>query len=172
MLPSSMRNTFGAIADLASILGLLISVIGFIVTILTVRKAKLAAEEAKQAAQQAFSKIKSQLLVLEIGSSTRLARGIDAACRDKNWGDVLSRCDEYRAQIARIKENDGLSSGEKQLLTASIKKIGELLAYVQSLREKRPQKEVSALKFEQLHDIIILLSEIEGRLQSDSMEIL
>src|SRR3954452_12284395 len=91
--------------DLASVAGLLISVVGFVVTIFGVWKARRAAEEARQAAREAVSRVGSQLLVIEGGVCLQAMRGLDAACRERNWTIAIHYCDEAQTGLARLREN-------------------------------------------------------------------
>ena len=77
--------------DLASVVGLILTIVGFVATIWNVRKAKQTAEEARQAAREALSKIGSQILAIEIGTSLELVIQADAACHKKDGRSDLAR---------------------------------------------------------------------------------
>ncbi len=66
----------------------------FFVPIWNVRKTKKAAEEARAAAKEAVSRIGSQILANDLGTTLELLRQTDAACRERNWLDAVYRCDE------------------------------------------------------------------------------
>jgi hypothetical protein len=159
------------LGDLASIIGLLIALVGFVATILNVTRARRAAEDARQAAREAVARIGSQLLSNEVGTSLQLVREVDAACRDRNWSGAIYRCDEVRTRLAHLLEHRGLAVDESDIIRSAIADFGRMMSEVQRLRAAQGPKDVTPRVTKRLHEIIIALGQIRGRLQAESLEV-
>src|ERR1700733_2397650 len=105
--------SFGRLADIASVVGLLITVVGFAVTIRNVRKARQAAEEARQAARDAVSRIAKRLLDEEMSINIQLLMEIESACRDEVWNLAILRGSDVRIRLAKILNHSDLLDSER-----------------------------------------------------------
>ena len=165
---SYLKDHYG---DLASVVGLLVTFVGFFVTIWNVRKTKQAAEEARQAAREAVSRIGSQILANEIGSALELVRQTDAACRERNWSGASYQCDEARFRLAQLLNNLELNAAERKLHRVAYEDLGETLTEVHKLQKSTKPQDSSVQLGKRLHEMIKILGQIKGRLQSKVLEI-
>jgi hypothetical protein len=163
-----LREHYG---DLASVVGLMVSLVGFVATIIGVRKAKHAAEEARQAAREAVSRIKTQLLFDGIEVAVRLFREVDKASRGRNWEVAADHCDEARTRLARFLNDDRLLEHELNIIQVSIDFLRDFLPHIQRMSSTTTPKDLSPAKSKQIHDAIIGLGRIQGRLQSMTFEV-
>lgn len=157
--------------DIASVAGLLVTFVGFFATLNGVRKAKRAAEEARLAAREAVSRIKTQLLADEIAASLRFVREIDLSCREHRWTEAIDRCDGGRTSLARMRDDPRLADSERNAIIMAVRFIGEFIPYLQQLRKAIPPRDISSQKAKRLHEIIAALSQAQGRLQSEVLEV-
>lgn len=167
MLLSYLQEHYG---DVASVVGLLVTFVGFVATIWNVRKAKQAAEEARQAAREAVSRIGSQILANEVGSTLELVRQTDASCRERNWSGANYRCDEARFRLAQLLNHAELEASERELLHAAYEDLGEILSEIHKLQKAPKPKDASPQLGNRLHELIRVLGRIKGRLQSRVLE--
>jgi len=159
-----LKEHFGGVADLASVVGLLVSLVGFVATIIGVRKARRAAEEARQAAREVVLRIKSQLLSNEIEAAIRMIRQTDKACRERNWTDAADSCDEARSLLTKIPQDDRLHDDELVAVDAANSLIGQLLLLIPKLRSGPKDKGLPDAKAKDLHEVLTKLGRIHGRL--------
>jgi hypothetical protein len=157
--------------DIASVIGLVVTFFGFVATIMNVRKAKRAAEEARQAARDVVARIGAQLLGNEIGIAVELVRQTDAMCREKSWTAAIYRCDEARIRLAQLIENSELQAVERDSTRSAFDDLGLILADLQKLRDAPERRAAVPRTTRRLHKIIMDLSRIKGRLQSDALEL-
>jgi hypothetical protein len=157
--------------DVASVVGLILTLVGFVVTIWNVRKAKQAAEGARQAAREAVSRIGSQILANEIGTTLELVRQTDATCRERNWSSAMYRCDEARIRLVPLIESPELRSTERDNLHAAFENFGEMLVVLQALLDMNESKKAPPRIAKQLHKILEDLGQIKSRLQTRTLEI-
>lgn len=163
-----LREHYG---DIASVAGLVISIVGFVVTILGVRKAGRAAEGARQAAREAVSRVRSRLSTEDLSEVITTVREADSACRNRDWGRATERCDEARTKLAMLSENEGLNRDDREAASTFSTTLGTLLHHIHSIRVSAPTKALSQQRSKQFHEIITVLSQILGRLQSKSWEV-
>ena len=165
-----LRGNLGWLADVASLVGLAITFVGFAVTIWNVRRTKRAAEEAKQAAREVVARLKSQLLVHELGAVLQFLREIDMACQSKNWSHAVHRCDDARIQVIRFSENLRISPEDRQVMSQAAKDISELLIYLQQKREKTPNRPLSRQRLTSLQTMIVGLGQLHAKIEMAIME--
>jgi hypothetical protein len=157
--------------DFASVIGLVVSLVGFLVTILGVRKAERSAEDARRAAREVVLKIKSHYLSNEIERSIRLFREVDKACRGRAWDEAVDRSDEARTRLAQFLNDERFADDERTMIRLAVDFLGAFLLHVQRVSLASPPKNISIPKAKQLHEIITGLSQIQGRLQSATLEV-
>ncbi len=73
--------------------------------------------------------------------------------------------------IARLRENSRLAPEEREILGTAAVFLGKLISITQRLQKARPQRDLPSTKAEFLHDIIVSLGQIQGRLQSETLEL-
>lgn len=166
--------------DIASIVSLLVSFVGFGVTIWNVRKAKFAAEEAKSAAREAFTRFRLQLLISEMESLSSSLRSAEACCRAKNWDDALTAFAAFRAGIAKLKENDRLLDEDRLSLGRFLDQVRTTIQSVHEIQcdkasadrtPTNPKADLSRNKYTIIHNMIVYLGEMQGRLLGKAPEI-
>ncbi len=158
------------IADLASVVGLLISLGGFGVTIRNVGKARRAAEEARRAAQEAVSRVGERLLDDELAVLIQFSTEIEVACRGEEWSVALLRSADIRSRLARVANHRVLTKSERDDLRLPLE---GLPAFRQSLERVRSStiKRLPRSHLEILHGLIIRLEQIRSRVQAGILEL-
>jgi hypothetical protein len=162
--------SFGLLADIASVFGLLITVVGFAVTIRNVRKARQAAEEARQAARDAVSRIATRLLDEEMSINIQFLVEIETACRAEDWNVAILRGSDVRVRLAKLLNHIELREPERDDLHLAL----ELLRTVTRSLEKLQKAKIRRLPTQHLDDLSNLttkLAQVRGRIQSDEFEV-
>lgn len=167
MLVSYLKEHYG---DLASVIALVITLVGFFITIRNTKKAKEEAEEAKRAAREMAQRIGGYLLINEVTSCLQFVRAADSACRERRWSEALDRCDDARTHLSRLRENPGLQEAEVDALDTMTKQISKLIQSIQRSRKSDPPRDLSPQKMQDLHEMVIMIGRIQGRLQTRVME--
>lgn len=157
--------------DLASVVGLLVTFVGFAATIRKVRMAEKAAEEARSAARETLAKVGAQLLANEVGTLLQLVREIDAACRDGSWPTVTHRCDESRTRLSQLLEDQGLDPVEREVIREATDEMRVIMKEIVKIQTNPETNEVPDKVSKILHNLIIFLGRVKGRLQTRTLEV-
>lgn len=158
--------------DIASVVGLLVTFFGFVATIKRVREAERAAVQARQAASETLMKVGSQLLANEVGTALQLVREIDAACRDRNWTSAIHRCDEARARLAPLQDDPSLMAEERDSIRNAADEFRVIIGVIVKVQDDAESKKPFPPKVgKSLHDMIVFLGRVKGRLQSKALEV-
>lgn len=156
--------------DLASVIGLLVTFFGFVATIRGVGKAKRAAEEAQKSAREAVLRLRSQILVDEIDVGIKLIGSIASDCRETRWKEAMEGSIEASTLLSLIQEHQALLPSEKEAVNRAVEDLGKLTPHIQSIRRKNLNIDISNQKTNQLHQIIIALGKLQGRLRNEPLE--
>ena len=107
----------------------------------------------------------------EVGTSLQLIGEIDAACRDRIWSSVIHRCDEVRIRFSQLQVDPGLQHDERQAIREAIDEIQVIIVTIEKIQAKPEAKDVSPKVRKYLHDLIVFLGGVKGRLQSRTLEV-
>jgi hypothetical protein len=162
--------SFGLLADIASVFGLLITIVGFAVTIRNVRKARQAAEEARQAARDAVARIAKRLLDEEMSINIQLLMEIETACRDEVWNLAILRGTDVRIRLAKILNHNDLLHSERDDLNFSLELLHTLMRSLEKLL-KGKTKRLSQEHLDNLSHMTTKLAQVRGRIQSGDFEV-
>jgi multidrug efflux pump subunit AcrA (membrane-fusion protein) len=162
--------SFGLLADLASVVGLLITIVGFAVTIRNVRKARQAAEEARQAARDAVTRIAKRLLDEEMSINIQFLLEIEAACHDEDWGVAILRGNDLRVRLAKVSNHFWLLETESDDLSLSLAFLGKLMFSLARL-QKGTIKRLPLQHLDSLSNLTTKLAQVRGRILSGEFEV-
>jgi hypothetical protein len=162
--------SFGLLADLASVVGLLITIVGFAVTIRNVRKARQAAEEARQAARDAVARIAKRLLDEEMSINIQFLMEIQTACHDEDWGVAILRGNDLRIRLAKSSNHVELLDSECEELNLALELLRDLLRNLARL-QKSTIKRLQPQHLDNLSNLTTKLAQIRGRIQSGEFEV-
>ena len=158
------------VADIASILGLLVALIGFAITIWNVRASKAAALRAEEAANQARRAIRFFDVVAEMSTAIAAMEEIRRLHRDGAWSILPDRYNALRKSLITIRRSTPeMSDDQQSRIQAAIKYLADLERRVEaSLEQEQPLEriarwnELASGHIMEMHSLLLELKDRAG----------
>jgi len=163
---SAVMSFFDQWANAASVVGFGLTIIGFAVTLITVWR-------IKSYTRNVVNTISGHLLAVEIAILLRLISDVREAGREMLWPRAIDRSQQARLIVVKLMGHPYLLQKEKESLRAMNDDLRLVIQYIENERMKTdaPKENLSDHKKRSLDSMVTILGEIQGRLQSGTMEV-
>lgn len=160
-------DSISVAGNLASIFGLLVSFFAF----LKARGAKKAAEEARNEASEVVNRIVSRLIASDVKTALECSKGLQEACRGRNWPRALERCQEIRERLSALRQSGVIDSKDGLRASQYSDDLHVIQSTIESIRAERKALDLTGDRRNQIDKIVNFLAGIEARLRVQDLRI-